>query len=90
MKLCTNINLGLLYLFTTLTSEVEQMWDMYKYVSKHPFRQGIFKQTYRNVAFRDNILTLALYVLSIREFKHIWYQMYKVYYCLKHFKLVYN
>ena len=25
---------------------------MYKYVVKHPFRQDIFKQTYRNVVFK--------------------------------------
>ena len=43
------------YLFTTFTSEVKQMWHMYKYVLKHPFRQDIFKQTYRNVVFRDYI-----------------------------------
>ena len=24
----------------------------------------------------------------VREFEHIWYQMYKADYCLKHFKLV--
>ena len=35
--------------------------------------------------FRDYILTLEL---SIREFKHMWYQIYKADYCLKHFKLV--
>ena len=48
------------------------------------------KQTYRNVVFRDNILTLALYTVhSSCEFKHIFYQMYKADYCLKHFKLVF-
>ena len=49
------------------------MWHMYeyKYVLKHPVRQNIFKQTYRNVVFRDYILTLATYIkLSIREFKN--------------------
>ena len=76
------------YLFTTLTSEVKQMWHIYKYVLKHIFRQDIFKQTYRNDLFRDNILTFA-FILSSREFKHMWYQMYKSDYCLKHFKLVY-
>ena len=39
------------------------MWHIYKYVLKHPFRQDIFKQTYRNVMFRDYILTLALYIV---------------------------
>ena len=47
------------------------MWHKYKLVLKHPFRQNIFKQTYRNVVFRDYILTLALYILYMREFKHI-------------------
>ena len=42
------------------------MWHMYKYVLKHPFRQDIFKQTYRNVVFRDYILILALYTLHTR------------------------
>ena len=42
------------------------MWHMYKYVLKHPFRQDIFKQSYRKVVFKDNILTQALYTLSIR------------------------
>ena len=50
------------YLITTFTSEVKQMWLMYKYVLKHPFIQDIFKQTYRNVVFRDHILTLATYI----------------------------
>ena len=40
------------------------MWHMYKYVLKHPFRQDIFKQTYRNVMFRDYFLTLALYTVQ--------------------------
>ena len=56
------------------------MWYMYKYALKRPFRQDIFKQTYRNVVLRDYFLTLALhiYVLYIREFKHhSWYQIYK-------------
>ena len=49
------------YLFTTFTSEVKQMWHMYKYVLKHPFRQDTLKQTYRNVVFRDYILTIFIY-----------------------------
>ena len=40
------------------------MWHMYKYVLKHSIRQDIFKQTYRNVVFRDYILTLALYTVQ--------------------------
>ena len=61
------------------------------YVSKHPFRQDIFKQTYRNVVFRDYILNLALYTVKyIREFKNRWYQIYKADYCVKHFKLVFT
>ena len=40
--------------------------QMYKYVLKHPFRQDIFKQTYRNVVFSDNILTLALFTIYTR------------------------
>ena len=40
---------------------------------------------------RDYILTLALYdvqcTLYIRDFKHMWYQIYEADYCLKHFKL---
>ena len=54
------------YLFTTDTSEVKQMWYMYKYVLKQPFRQDIFKQTYRNVVFRYYILALALYPVHTR------------------------
>ena len=61
----------------------------YKHVLKRPLRQDIFKETYQNVVFRDNIL-LQLYLLYIREFKHLWYQIYKADYCLKHFKLVYS
>ena len=40
------------------------MWHMYKYVLKHTFKQDIFKQTYRNVVFRDYILTSALYAVQ--------------------------
>ena len=32
------------YLFTTFTSDINQMWNMYKYVLKHPLRQVLFKQ----------------------------------------------
>ena len=39
---------------------------MFKYVLKHPFRQDVLKQTYRNVVFRDNILALALYTVHTR------------------------
>ena len=53
------------YLYRTFTSEAKQMWHMYTYVLKHPIRHiyDIFhvKQTYRNVVFRDYILTSALY-----------------------------
>ena len=42
------------------------MWHLYKYVLKRPFRQDIFKQTYRNVVFGDYILTLALYTVHTR------------------------
>ena len=71
---------------------------MYEYIFKHPYRIIyiiiiLFKQTYRNVVFRVYILTLALYTvqctLYIREFKHMWYQIYIPDYCLKHFKLVF-
>ena len=51
------------YLFTTFTSEVKQMLHMYKYVLKHPFRQDIFKQTYRNVVFREYIFK-SYYIFS--------------------------
>ena len=56
-KLCMNINKRVCRHFT---SEVKQIWH-------------IFKQTYWNAVFRDNIL---------------WNQIYKAVYCLKHFKLV--
>ena len=36
------------------------MWHMYEYFFKHPFRQDIFKQTYRNVMFRDYLFMIAL------------------------------
>ena len=52
------------YFFTTFTSEVKLLWHMYKYFLKHPFRQNIFKQRYRNVVFRYHIFTLALYTYS--------------------------
>ena len=54
------------YLLTTFTSEVKQMRHMYKYVLKHLFRRDKYKQTYRNVVFRDYILTLALYTVHTR------------------------
>jgi len=38
--------------------------------------------------FRDYILTLTL--CTVREFKHIWYQIYKADYCFKHLKLVHK
>ena len=44
------------YYFTTFT---KQMWHMYRYVLKNPFRKDIFKQTYQNVVFREYFLTLA-------------------------------
>ena len=50
--------------FTTFISEVKLMWHMYKYVLKHPFRQDIFKHTYRNVVFRNYILTFA-YICTV-------------------------
>ena len=40
--------------------------ELIKLYRKHPFRQDIFKQTYRNVVFRDYILTLALYTVHMR------------------------
>ena len=39
------------------------MWHMYKYVLKHAFRQRYIQTTYRNVVFRDYILTLYLYTV---------------------------
>ena len=53
--------------------------------------QDIFKKIFGNVLFRDYILTLALciYCMYVREFKHIWYQIYQADYCLKHLNLVY-
>ena len=42
------------------------MWNMNKYVLKHPIRPDVFKQTYRNVVFRDYILTLTLYTVQPR------------------------
>jgi len=47
------------------------MYHVYKYVLKHPFRQDISKQTYRNVVFRDYILTLALYTVHTRVLTHV-------------------
>ena len=64
------------------------MWHMYKYFLKHPFRQDIFKQTYRYVVLREIISLLWRYIPYIREFKHMWYQMYEADNCLKHFNLV--
>ena len=39
-------------LFPTFTSEVKQMWHMYTYLLKHPFRQVILKRTYRIFVFK--------------------------------------
>ena len=52
------------YLFKTFTLEVKQMWHMYKYVLKHAFRQRYIYATYRNVVFRDHILTLSFYTVQ--------------------------
>ena len=43
----------------------------YNYFFKHPFRQDIFKQTYRHFVFRDYILTLALYSVHTRVSTHV-------------------
>ena len=77
-----NIEYVVILPFHDFPSEVKQMWHMYKFVLKFTFRQdtSIFKQTYRNVVFRD----------YIHEFEHMWYNIYKADYCLKHFKLVSN
>ena len=45
-----------MYVCMTLTSEIKQMWHIYKYVLKYPFRQ----QTHRNVVLEIIILALAL------------------------------
>ena len=70
IKLFMNIILGyaviLPYHFMTFTSEVKQMWHMYKYVLKHPLREDRFKQKNQNVVFRDYILTLASYTVHSR------------------------
>ena len=58
------------YLFTIFISEVKQMWRMYKYVLKHPFKQDIYK-TYRNGVCRDYILTLAYYAVQTRVQTHV-------------------
>ena len=65
-KLCVNINIGYAVILPFHDSEVIQMWHKHKYVLKHPFRQDIFKQTYRNVVFGNYILTLALYTVHMR------------------------
>ena len=79
------------YSFTTFTSEVKLLWHMYKYALKHPFRQDIFKQMYRNVIFRYHILTLALYTLqsTYASLNTSGKTFFKADYCLKHFKLVF-
>ena len=62
-KLCINVNIEyaviLLFYDFPLRAEVKLMLHMYKYFLKHLFRQNRFKQTNRNVVFRDYILTLA-------------------------------
>ena len=52
-------------------SEVKQMWHMYKYVLKHPFRQDIFSKHIEMSCLRDNILTLALYNVHTRLYSHV-------------------
>ena len=47
-----------------LRGQTNVAWHMYNYVLKHPFRQHISKQTYRNAVFRDYIMTLALYTVQ--------------------------
>ena len=74
------------YLFTTFTSEVKQMWHMYKCVLKHPFRQDIFKLTYRNVMFRDYILTFAICIYCLYSSLNTWgIKFKKAEYFFKHF-----
>ena len=54
-KLCMNVNM-----FLRLSPQRSNKCGIcIIYVLKHPFRQDIFKQTYRNVLFRVYILTLA-------------------------------
>ena len=78
--------MSLFYRLTTFTSEVKQMWHMYKYSLKHPFRQAIFKQTFQNVLLRDYILTLALYTVHTRV-KHR-FLIHNADYCLKPLNLL--
>ena len=61
-----NVNIGYAVILPFHDFHLKQMWHEYKYVLKHPFRQDIFKQEYRNVVFRDFILTLALYNVHTR------------------------
>ena len=63
-----NINIGyavILYFFMTFTSEVKQMWHMYKYVVKYPFRQDI-QTNILKCHVKSYIMTLALYTLHTR------------------------
>ena len=54
-KLCRNVNIGYAVILPfgdfDLRGQTNVAWHMYKYVLKHPLRQDIFKQTYRNVVF---------------------------------------
>ena len=61
-----NVNIGyvvILPFYDFHPKEVKKMLHTYKYVFKQPFRQDIFKQTYRNVMFTDYILTLAIFTV---------------------------
>ena len=43
---------------------------------------------FQKIVLRDYILILALYTVSTCKFTKIWYQIYHVNYCFKHFKLL--
>ena len=63
--ICISLNIHH-FTFSELSPQSSNKCGICINVLKHPFRQDIFKQTNRNVVFRDYILTLALYAVHTR------------------------
>ena len=66
------------YLFTTFTSEVKEMWNIYKY-----FLNTLLDKIYYSKHIEMSCIEIVswlyiLYILYIREFKYMWYQIYKL------------
>ena len=81
---CKCIDKGNNNIFAYTTSHLRgQTNAIFLNVSISVISQDIYQKTYRNVVFRDYIITLALHTECTRQhvFKHMWYQMYQADYC---------